>query len=53
MHIRQAQSDLSKIDRLPYIYLRRVFEELPAAIAAEDEAAITKLLPWNVADADA
>ena len=37
----------------PYAYLKRVFEELPAAIAADDDAAITRLLPWNVATADA
>ena len=37
----------------PYIYLRRVFEELPAAIAADDDDAITRLLPWNVAATDA
>jgi transposase len=36
----------------PYAYLRRVFEELPAAIADDDDA-ITRLLPWNVAATDA
>ena len=34
----------------PYAYLARVFEELPAAIAADDDDAITRLLPWNVAE---
>lgn len=37
----------------PYAYLKRVFEELPAAIAADDDDDITRLLPWNVATADA
>lgn len=37
----------------PYTYLARVFTDLPAAIAAEDDAAIEKLLPWNVAVTDA
>lgn len=37
----------------PYAYLKRVFEELPATIAADDDDAITRLLPWNVADTDA
>ena len=37
----------------PYAYLARVFAELPAAIAAQDDAAITQLLPWNVAATDA
>jgi transposase len=34
----------------PYAYLARVFAELPAAITAQDDAAITQLLPWNVAE---
>lgn len=37
----------------PYTYLRRVLEELPVAIAANDDAAITQLLPWNVTATDA
>jgi len=37
----------------PYAYLARVFADLPAAIAAEDDAEIEKLLPWNVAATDA
>ena len=37
----------------PYAYLARVFAELPAAIAAQDDTAIGKLLPWNVAATDA
>lgn len=37
----------------PHAYLRRIFEELPAAIAAADDDAITRLLPWNVAATDA
>ena len=37
----------------PYDYLKRIFEELPAAVAAEDDDAITRLLPWNVAATDA
>ena len=37
----------------PYAYLKRVFDELPAAISADDDDAITRLLPWNVAATDA
>ena len=37
----------------PYAYLARVFADLPAAIAEQDDAAIEKLLPWNVAATDA
>jgi transposase len=37
----------------PYAYLARVFADLPAAIAAQDDEAIEKLLPWNVAATDA
>jgi transposase len=37
----------------PYAYLKRVFEELPVAIAANDDDAINRLLPWNVPDTDA
>ena len=37
----------------PYAYLARVFADLPAAIAAQDDVAIEKLLPWNVAATDA
>ena len=37
----------------PHAYLARVFEELPPAIADDDDDAITRLLPWNVATADA
>lgn len=37
----------------PYGYLARVFAELPAAIAAQDDKAIGKLLPWNVVTTDA
>lgn len=37
----------------PYAYLARVFADLPAALAAQDDAAITQLLPWNVAATDA
>jgi transposase len=37
----------------PYAYLKRVFTDLPAAIAGEDDQAIEKLLPWNVAATDA
>lgn len=37
----------------PYAYLKRVFEELPAAVVADDDDAITRLLPWNVAGTDA
>jgi transposase len=37
----------------PYGYLARVFAELPAAIAAQDDKAIVKLLPWNVVATDA
>ena len=37
----------------PYAYLARVFAELPAAIAAQDDAAINQLLPWNIAATDA
>jgi transposase len=37
----------------PHAYLARVFAELPAAIAAQDDKAIEKLLPWNVAATDA
>jgi len=37
----------------PYAYLARVFADLPAAIAAQDDEAIEKLLPWNVATTDA
>ena len=40
-------------DLEPYAYLARVFADLPAAIAAQDDQAIEKLLPWNVAAADA
>jgi transposase len=34
----------------PYAYLSQVFEELPAAVVAEDEDAITRLLPWNIVE---
>ena len=34
----------------PYDYLKRVFKELPAAIAADDGDAITRLLPWNIVE---
>jgi len=37
----------------PYAYLKRVFEELPAVVAADDDDAITRLLPWNVTATDA
>ena len=37
----------------PYAYLKRVFAELPAAVAPEDNAAIKALLPWNIAAIDA
>jgi transposase len=37
----------------PYAYLARVFADLPAAIAAQDDKAIEKLLPWNVPVTDA
>jgi transposase len=37
----------------PYAYLAHVFAELPAAIAAEDDTAITQLLPWNIPATDA
>lgn len=37
----------------PYAYLKRVFEELPAAVATNNDDAITQLLPWNVAATDA
>ncbi len=37
----------------PYAHMRRVFEELPTAIDAESEEAITRLQPWNVTTADA
>lgn len=37
----------------PYAYLARVFADLPAAITAQDDDAIAKLLPWNVAATDA
>jgi hypothetical protein len=37
----------------PYAYLARVFADLPAAIAAQDDVAIEKLLPWSVAATDA
>ena len=39
--------------REPYAYLARVFADLPAAIAAQDDEAIEKLLPWNVVTTDA
>ncbi|MFY0611006.1 MAG: IS66 family transposase [Hyphomicrobiaceae bacterium] len=46
--------ETAKANRLePYTYLARVFEELPAAIAADDDDAINRLLPWNVAATDA
>jgi transposase len=37
----------------PYAYLARVFADLPVAIAAQDDEAIEKLLPWNAAAIDA
>ncbi len=37
----------------PYAYLKRVFEELPVAIADNDDDAINRLLPWNVPGTDA
>ena len=46
--------ETAKANRVePYAYLKRVFEELPAAIAADDDDAINRLLPWNVAATDA
>ena len=46
--------ETAKANRLePYAYLARVFEELPAAIAADDDDAINRLLPWNVAATNA
>jgi len=37
----------------PNGYLACVLADLPAAIAAEDDAAITQLLPWSFAATDA
>ena len=37
----------------PYADLKRVCEELPVAITDNDDDAINRLLPWNVADANA
>jgi transposase len=34
----------------PYAYLSQVFEKLPAAVVAEDEDVITRLLPWNIVE---
>ena len=46
--------ETAKANRVePYAYLKHVFGALPAAVAAEDDDAITRLLPWNVATANA
>ena len=43
--------ETAKANRVePYAYLSQVFEKLPAAIAADDDDAISRLLPWNVAE---
>ena len=46
--------ETAKVNGLePYAYLKQVFTELPVAVKAKDEAAIQRLLPWNVAAIDA
>ena len=37
----------------PHAYLKRIFEELPVAIADNHDDAINRLLPWNASGTDA